>query len=75
MALVAIKRKRLGRKLLTLGNGHQYLFQTKVNLNIALVEEKDVGTILALKEACCGGRTKPGYVMPTKSEMYKWKNA
>ena len=75
MALVAVKRKRLGRKLITLGNGHQYVFSTKVNLNIALVEEDDITAILAIKESCCGSRRKPGYVLPTKSEMYKWKNA
>ncbi len=75
MALVAVRRKRLGRKLVTLGNGHQYVFSTKVNLNIALVEDKDVYAILALKESCCGGRRKPGYVLPTTSEMYKWNRA
>lgn len=75
MALVAVKRKRLGRKLITLGNGHQYVFSTKVSLNIALVEKEDVNMILAIKESCCGGRKKPGYVLPTDSEMYKWKNA
>jgi hypothetical protein len=75
MALVAIKRKRLGRKLVTLGNGHQYVFSTKVNLNIAWVESEDVNTILAIKESCCGGSPKLGYVLPTDSEMYKWNNA
>ncbi len=75
MLLIAVRRKRLGRKLITLGNGHQYVFSTKVNLNIALVEEEDVEAILALKESCCGGRRKPGYILPTTSEMYKWKNA
>ncbi len=73
--LVAVRRKRLGRKLITLGNGHQYVFSTKVNLNIALVEEEDIEAILVLKESCCGGRKKPGYVLPTDSEMYKWKKA
>jgi hypothetical protein len=75
MALVLIKRKRLGRKVVTLGNGHQYVFQTKVNLNIALVEEEDVDAILALKESCCGSSKKLGYVRPTDSETYRWKNA
>ena len=75
MTLIAVRRKRLGRKLITLGNGHQYVFSTKVNLNIALIEPEDVGVILALKESCCGGRRKLGYVLPTTSEMYKWNNA
>lgn len=74
MALVAVKRKRLGRKLVTV-RGCQYVFSTKVNLNIAMVEEEHVDAILAIKEACCGSRKKPGYVLPTDSEMYKWKNA
>jgi len=73
--LIAVKRKRLGRKLITLGNGHQYVFSTKVNLNIAWVEEEDIEVILAIKESCCGGRRKPGYVLPAESEMYKWNNA
>ncbi len=75
MLLIAVRRKRLGRKLITLGNGHQYVFSTKVNLNIALVEEDDVEALLAIKESCCGSRRKLGYVLPTTSEMHKWKNA
>lgn len=74
MALVAVKRKRLGRKLITV-YGRQYAFSTKVNLNIAMVEEEHVDAILAIKEGCCGGAKKVGYVLPTDSEMHRWKNA
>ena len=71
--VVAIRRKRLGRKLITLGNGHQYSFATKRNLNITMIPESDVETVLAIKEACCGGPKKPGYVRATDQEIAKWE--
>ena len=70
---IAVKRKKLGKKLLTIGGGHQYLFLTKHNLNITMIDADHVKAVLAVKEACCGGPKKTAYFIATEQEIARWE--
>ena len=56
----------------TVGDGTQYIFDTKFNISLALVAPEHVDQILSKRKGCCGGKKKPIYTYATETDIRRW---
>lgn len=52
--------------------GTGYVFSVQHNVSMAWINEEDVGSVLAIKKACCGGSPKPLFVYASEMDVNRW---
>ena len=52
--------------------GTTYCFKTKQNVCIALIEERHLEQVLAMKKECCSGSKKPKFFLANELDVQRW---
>jgi hypothetical protein len=60
------------QKLITLGNGHQYVFTVKRNVSLAFVAPEDVPACFEIRTGCCGHQLNPAFRYASESDVRIW---
>ena len=71
---VAMRHVRQIQKYVRMGDGTEYVFIIQANISLAWVFERHVNAILNMRRTCCGGRTKPAFVIANESNVRQWIN-
>lgn len=60
------------QKLVSLGNGHQYVFTVRRNISLAWVDPQDVPAMFEIKTGCCGHTINPAFRYASDSDVRIW---
>ena len=60
------------QKLVTLGNGHQYVFTVHRNVSLAFVAPSDVPAMFDVRTGCCGHEVNPAFRYASPGDVRIW---
>jgi len=71
---VAMRHIRQNQKYIRMGDGTEYVFIMQANISMSWVFERHVNPILRMQRSCCGGRTKPAFMLASETDVRRWTN-
>jgi hypothetical protein len=60
------------QKMISLGNGNQYVFVVRRNVSLAWVKESDVEACFSIRTGCCGHTVNPAFRYASAGDVRIW---